>query len=295
MDFSGFTYLDYAVIAVLMLSTLFAFVRGFIGSFLSLAGWIIAIYLSYTLFPTIKPFLEEKMKSPVVILIAGHTVLLIGLLVIFGVLNVLATSAVKGMTAGIIDRSLGAAFGAIRGGIIVSFVFLIISTGIGIFNGVDNNVIPEEDAMPKWLSSSRSFPFMREGSQVLAGFIPDSFYERFQTVYDDISRKSMDERFVENSLQKLRKSLSPQEVKLIDSKLEESSLTQSSEEAKYSKLKELINVYESSKVEKDISGKRLLSGDELSRLRKIIVDKQAELKSAKANTEAASSSVVEIN
>jgi hypothetical protein len=105
----------------------------------------------------------------------------------------------------------------------------------------------------------------------------------------------MDERFVENSLQKLRKSLSPQEVKLIDSKLEESSLTQSSEEAKYSKLKELINVYESSKVEKDISGKRLLSGDELSRLRKIIVDKQAELKSAKANTEAASSSVVEIN
>ncbi len=285
MDFAGFTYLDYAVLAILILSTLFAFIRGFIGSFLSLAGWIIAIYLSYTLFPSIKPLLEEKLKNPIVIIVIGHAGLLIGFLVIFGILNILATSVVKGMTSGILDRSLGAAFGVIRGGIIVSFVFLLISTSIGIFNGVDNDSMSKEEPMPKWLSNSRSFPFMKEGGQILASFIPDSFYERFENMYNDISRKSMDDRFVENSMQKLRKSLSPQEVKIIDSKLEETALTQSSEEAKYNGLKELVNAYENSKVDKDISGKKLISSDELSRLRKILANKQTELKSVQLTTE----------
>ncbi len=281
MNFTGLTYLDYAVAFILLFSMLFAFIRGFIGSFLSLAGWILAIYLSYTLFPAVKPFMEEKIKNPMIIIVLGHAALLIGFLIAFGIVNILAATMVKGMTTGIIDRSLGAAFGVIRGGIIVSFMFLIVSTGISIFNGVDKDkeAEPEVDAMPKWLSSSQSFPYMKEGSQVLASFIPDSFYERFQEIYNDISRKSMDDRFVENSIQKLRKSLSSSDLKIIDKNTEEAALTQSSEEAKYNKLKELVDAYENAKIDRDVSGKRLLSSDELSRLHSILKDKLTELNS----------------
>lgn len=291
MDFTGLTYLDYAVVFILICSTLFAFIRGFIGSFLSLGGWILAIYLSYTLFPSIKPLMEEKIKSPVIIVVLGHAGLLIGFLIVFGILNILSTNMVKGMTTGIIDRSLGAGFGIIRGAIIISFIFLIVSTGVGIFNGVDQEKDEkgiEVDTMPKWLSNSKSFPYMNEGSHMLASFIPGSFYERFQEIYNDISRKSMDDRFVENSVQKLRKSISPNELKLIDQRTEEAALTQSSEEAKYNKLKELVNSYEANKVDRDISGKRLLSSDEMTRLHSILREKQMEIKNIKSKLDAAS-------
>lgn len=282
------TYLDYAVAAILIFSTLFAFMRGFIGSFLSLGGWILAIYLSYTLFPAVKPLMEEKVRNPIIIIVLGHAGLLIGFLIVFGILNLLATSMVKGMTTGIIDRSLGGAFGVMRGGIIVSFMFLIISTGIAIFNGVDQekDAKTESDTMPKWLSNSKSFPYLKEGGLMLSSIIPDSFYERFQEVYNDISRKSMDDRFVENSMQKLRKSLNASDLKTIDQKTEEAALTQSSEEARYNKLKELVNSYENSKVDRDVSGKRLISNDEMTRLRSILKDKQAELKAMKSKLEA---------
>lgn len=293
MSFAGLTYLDYAVVLILLFSTLFAFIRGFIGSFLSLGGWILAIYLSYTLFPAVKPLMEEKIKSPIIIIVLGHAGLLIGFLIVFGILNLLATSMVKGMTTGIIDRSLGGGFGVIRGCIIVSFMFLIISTGISIFNGVDQDkdAKAEVDAMPKWLINSKSFPYMKEGGQVLSSFIPDSFYERFQEVYNDISRKSMDDRFVENSMQKLRKSLNASDLKAIDQKTEEAALSQSSEEARYNKLKELVNSYENSKVDRDVSGKRLLSSDEVNRLKSILKDKQAELKAMKDKLEAVEDTV----
>ncbi|MCE2992166.1 MAG: CvpA family protein [Candidatus Jidaibacter sp.] len=274
MDIVGFTYLDYAVVAVLALSTLFAFVRGFIGSFLSLAGWIVSIYLSYTLFPAIRPLLDEKIKNPVIVMILGHSGLLVGFLIVFGIINIIASNLVKGLTSGIIDRTLGAAFGVIRGAIIISFLYLIVSTSISIFNGVDKIHKTEAESMPSWLKSSKSFIYMHEGSQVLSSFIPDSFYERFQEMYDDVSKKTMDDRFVENSIQKLRKSLSPNEVKLIDERTEEAALTQSSEEAKYNKLNELLNAYENGKVDKDVSGKKLISKDEASRLRSIIKNKQ---------------------
>lgn len=279
METAGFTFLDYGVIAVLILSTLFAFVRGFIGSFLSLAGWGLSIYLAYTMFPMVKPLLEEKIKSPIIVIVVGHTAILIGCLIVFGIINLLATSAVKGLTSGIIDRSLGGAFGAVRGGIIVSFIFLVVATSLTIFNGEDQSKEFKDEAMPKWLSGSKTYPFMKEGGEVLASVIPDSFYTRFQEMYDDISKKSMDERFVDTSIQKMRKALGPKDIQLVDQQTEEAALTQSSEEAKYNKLKKLLETYEDKRGSMDKSSKTVVSDAEMERLRKIVNEKQVELKS----------------
>ncbi|MFN8912473.1 MAG: CvpA family protein, partial [Alphaproteobacteria bacterium] len=158
----GMNFVDYIVIGVLALSTFLAFMRGFIGSLLSLVGWGLSIYLAYALFPYVQPYLEAKIKNPVIIIVVGHAALLIGLLVVFGIFNVIATTAVKGMTSGIIDRSLGAAFGVMRGGVIMSFLFFVVATSIGIFQGMDDSL--SDESYPKWLSSSRSFIYMQDGS-----------------------------------------------------------------------------------------------------------------------------------
>jgi membrane protein required for colicin V production len=288
METAGLTFLDYGVITIMVLSTLFAFIRGFIGSFLSLAGWALSIYLAYTMFPVIKPFLDEKIKSPIVVIVAGHTALLIGFLIAFGIINLICTSAVKGLTSGIIDRTLGGAFGAARGAIIVSFLFFVVATAVTIFNGdQQDNKGMKDDAMPKWLSSSKTYPFMKEGSEVLASVIPDSFYTRFQEMYDDISKKSMDERFVDTSIQKIRKTLNPKDIQDVDQQTDEAALTQSSEEAKYTKMKKILDTYEAKKDTMGKDGKTAVSDQEMDRLRKIIKSKETEIKTSKPKVKSA--------
>jgi membrane protein required for colicin V production len=277
----GLNFVDYIVIGVLVLSTFLAFMRGFIGSLLSLAGWALSIYLAYELFPYVQPYLESKIKNPVIIIVLGHAALLIGLLIVFGIFNVIATTAVKGMTSGIIDRSLGAAFGVMRGAVIMSFLFFVVATSIGIFQGTDDSIA--DSSYPKWLAGSRSFPYMKDGSDMIASIIPDSFYNRFQEVYDGVTHKNMDERFMETSIQKMRNALNPKDVKLIDDKLSEEALTKSNDEIRHEKLKSMLEAYEKNS-KADPKAKSALSGDEMSRIKEIVLNGDKEMEAAKAKS-----------
>jgi len=274
LDFSALTYLDYVVFSVITLSTILAFIRGFIGSFLSLVGWIAAIYLAYTIFPMIKPIMEQNVPTQIVVIMLGHAGLLIGFLVLFGILNLLATAAVKGMTSGIIDRSLGAAFGVIRGLIILSFAFLVFTISMAIFSGMQNpedeqNKDGEKSNMPKWVSGSQTYPILRDGSKILASFIPDSFYHRFESMYSELTNKTMDDRFIDSSIKKLKSVVDAKRVELIEHDLQENAHMYSADEMRQRKLKELLEQYE----EQDgIKSAGVLSKDEMKRLRRILND-----------------------
>jgi len=282
MSFTGLNYLDYFVIAVMCLSTLFAFIRGFLGSFLSLAGWIASILLTYIAFPYIEPILASKIKSQIIVIIAGHAGLLIGFLIAFGMINLFATFAVKGLTTGIIDRSLGAFFGVMRGAMIVSFLFLIAFTSISIFNGIDDDKKAEEQ-LPKWLADAKTYPYLKDGSEMLASFIPDSFYDRLSKMYEEVTRKSADERYLENGVAKLKKALTPSEISDIEAKAKEESLVHSSDEVKYSKMESILKTYE----DKHMSHKSPKQTDkgEVSKLKSLLDAKKVELTSDSTESE----------
>lgn len=266
----GLNVVDYVVLGVILLSTLFAFIRGFIGSFLSLIGWIASIYLTYTTFPMLKPYIEAKVKNPIILLVAGHTALLIGYLILFGIFNLLASMAVKGLTSGMIDRSLGAGFGVIRGIVIVSFTFLLISTSFAIFTGTNDKVNEREDeTLPKWLTESKSYYFMKDGRDFISGFVPDSFYDRFKSMYDEISNKSMDERFLDTAISRLKKNLTADQLKAIGENNEEAMVVLSKEEAKYKQLNDLLDAYKKSP-SKTTGAQHSLKKDELEKINKLL-------------------------
>jgi membrane protein required for colicin V production len=278
MDTSALNTLDYAVIAVVLISTLFAFIRGFVGSFLSLTGWIVSIYLAYLLFPHAQPFLEEKTKNPLLVLMFGHSILLLGFLILFGIFNLVATTAVKGLTKGIIDRILGAGFGILRGGIIVSFVFFLITSSLAIFQGSNADTdTPVDDATPEWIKTAQTYPMLKQGKDVLKEFIPNSFYERIQVVYDTVSKKSLDERFVESTMKKLSKNLSKEQKAQLDKETGEDILNMSGEEAENKKLGELLKLYQDS----DSADKPKISKQEVHRIENLLSKSQEAAKAAK--------------
>lgn len=275
IDFTTLNYVDYTVFFIICFSTVFAFFRGFIGSFLSLAGWVLSVYLSYLLFPDLKPYIETKIKNPLVVLIVGHTGLLLIFLIIFGIFNLFATTAVASMTKGIIDRSLGAAFGITRGAIIASFLFLAITTSIAMFNGTDQGDKADEETIPPWLKDAASYKYLKFGKTVLAEIIPDSFYNRIEEVYEDISKKTMDERFIDSTAQKLRKQLPSKVTQQLDRKNDESSLHMSEEDLETKKAEDLMRTYKALKDSQDSSGNPAIPDEELDRLEDIITNRQA--------------------
>ena len=264
---TSFTALDYIVIAILTLSTIFAFARGFIGSFLSLVGWAASIYLAYALYPQIKPYLDEKFSNHLLVLVSGHTVLLIGFLVLFGVFNMFATTAVTSMTKGIIDRSLGAAFGFVRGAMIVSFVYFIFITTLATFQGAESLDDQEKNA-PNWVKKAKTYTMLKSGKEAVNNFIPDSFYKRMQEAYEDVSKKGLDERFVQNSIKKLSEKISKDKLNTINAGLEDDALTMSEEQLERKKLKEMYRAYMSE--HQDSTAEIAFSDQEMARIKKII-------------------------
>lgn len=271
MDTTGFLTLDYIVIGIIAVSTLFAFIRGFIGSLLSLTGWVLSIYLAYHFYPAFKPILEPKIKNEIALLLAGHSILLLGFIVFFGIFNLFATKIVKGLTSGIIDRFLGAGFGVLRGGIIVSFFFFIAMSAISISHGSDDSTKESEDKIaPSWLKDSKSYPYLKEGRDILKDFIPDTFNKRIEVVFNDLSKKNMDERFVETALEKLDQSLTKEQKEALLKKVKENSLTQSTDTVEHKKLKELLDLYKGNLADGTVKEDSSLSSNEIKRIENIL-------------------------
>jgi len=254
-----FTNLDYAIFAIIFFSVLIAFVRGFVASLLSLIGWIASIFLSYLMYPAIEPAITSKISSQIVAMVVGHVGLLIIFLIVFGIANIIINSVLSPLT-GIIDKFFGAAFGFIRGALIVSFFFLIAYTTVGVFQGVDSNKDINDESLPKWLTTSESFPYLKDGSLVISSFIPDTLYERFKGAYSDFSQKKSDDRFQEFAIRNLQESLKPAVVENIKNNIDKQSSKILEEEVKEELLRDLLNAYlnkENRRSDKEIDQKTL--------------------------------------
>lgn len=263
MDLEALTLIDYTVITVVVLSTIFAFFRGFVGSFLSLVGWILSIYLAYALYPTVQPFLQARVKNEIFAGVLGHSALLLGFLIIFGIFNLFVTSALKTLSKGMIDRSLGAGFGVLRGGIIVSFFFFVAVSTIQIFNGGSDSDKDKDKTIPKWITDSQTYPMLQTGKTLLAEFIPDSFNQRMAEFHDKMSKKITDENLGQNIAEQLQKHLTPERSSELTQDTAEDQLTMSADEAEANKLKKLIKLYREQTAE---SGNTLVDEKELKKL-----------------------------
>ena len=214
MDFSAFNNTDIAVLSIIILSVLFGFIRGFIGSFLSLTGWILSIIFAYAAFPYIKPYLEEHIASQVVAVVIGHALSLLVFLMFFGLLNALISRALKDMKKGFIDRIIGVLFGAFRGALIVSFFFFCVSVSLNLLYG--NSSHKNEEVIPEWIKKAETYRYMKVGKEILAGFIPGTFSDRLEVVYKSLSKKNLDERFIANAIKQLSQHVSENDLKAIE-------------------------------------------------------------------------------
>jgi membrane protein required for colicin V production len=112
------TWLDYGVIAVLVLSIAWGAWRGFVHEVLSLAGWIMAFLAANLLADPLSESFPANMR-PELRVVAAFVVIFIAVLVLTTLLSALVTKFIKVSVLQSLDRWLGALFGLMRGLVVI--------------------------------------------------------------------------------------------------------------------------------------------------------------------------------
>jgi membrane protein required for colicin V production len=160
------TVVDVVVIFVIFLSALFSLVRGFVKEAISLATWIIAIWLAATFAPKLAAALPNSIESEAVRQAIGFGVLFVLTLMVGTLVNMLISQVVKKTGLSGADRIFGVAFGILRGGLII-VVFVVIG---------GMTPLPESE----WWQSSVLLQWFESVAMVIQEYIPQDLSLSYQ-------------------------------------------------------------------------------------------------------------------
>ncbi|MDZ4737151.1 MAG: CvpA family protein [Rhodospirillaceae bacterium] len=161
MDDLPISIVDLALIGVLILSALLAFVRGFVREVLSIGAWIGAIVATIYAFPYAQPYVREQIEIALLADAVTGLAIFIVALVILTVISHALSRNVRDSSLGAVDRSLGLLFGLVRGAVLICAAYLAMSWAI-----------PKEEDRPAWILNARATPLVERGAEFLASLLP---------------------------------------------------------------------------------------------------------------------------
>ena len=116
---------DWSIIALVILSMLFAFFRGVTRELIALVAWVLGFVAAVALTPLLGGMLPEIGNNPVLRYLVAFIAVFIGCLVLGALIAWPLATVIHKAGLGFVDRFLGAVFGAARGVVLVmSFVLI---------------------------------------------------------------------------------------------------------------------------------------------------------------------------
>lgn len=116
---------DIAIIGIIALSIVISLFRGFIKEAISLATWILAIWLAWFFHADLAVHLEAYIATPSLRLASGFGLLFVATLIVGAFVNFVIGRVVEATGLTGTDRVLGAVFGAFRGILIIAVLVLL--------------------------------------------------------------------------------------------------------------------------------------------------------------------------
>jgi membrane protein required for colicin V production len=173
-----FTLTDGIVAAVILLSGLFAFFRGFVREFLAIAAWVGAALAALYGFRYARPIARQFITVDMVADGVAALVLFVAALVVLSIISGGLSRRVQNSQLSALDRSLGFIFGLARGAVLVCLALLVV-----------NWAVPR-DQRPPWLAQARTLPVIEQGAQWLLNLIPREATSQTRAAADEGRRKA---------------------------------------------------------------------------------------------------------
>jgi membrane protein required for colicin V production len=141
MEGLGFNITDWAILVILVASSLISLSRGFVKEFLSLFLWVFAFVISVNFEYLVTPQILKFITNPEVAKIISYIVVFVLAIYLGGIFIKLISKLIKWSGASGFDKFLGVVFGFIRGAILILVIFLIIPSGVKSSDLVTNSKI----------------------------------------------------------------------------------------------------------------------------------------------------------
>jgi membrane protein required for colicin V production len=178
----GFTIVDGVVLAIVVLSAILAWSRGFVRETLAILGWVIAGVAAFVFAPAVEPLMREVPILRDVIGTSCELGLLAAFAAVFAVALVVATiftpllsGFVRNSALGPVDQGLGFLFGVARGVLLVVIALVVYHRVLGGAEG-----FPQVD-------NSRSAALLAGVQERLAGALPEDTPEWIAAQYETLT------------------------------------------------------------------------------------------------------------
>ena len=184
------TAADLIVIAIVMLSALFAFFRGLVREVLSIAGWVGAAAATLYGFKPLQPVVRKLVGIDLLGDMLTAAGIFVVSLVVISVLSHSIALRIRGSALSAVDRSLGFVFGLIRGVVVVCIANLALDI-----------VMP--NSQPDWLRNAKARPAIERGTELLKSLIPREIRTQGLSAAEEVKRRAADAAEAKKSYERL--------------------------------------------------------------------------------------------
>lgn len=173
------SYLDLAVLGIVLVSAVLALLRGFTREVLAIVSWVVAAGVGYgeykhpLLLEHVKHFVPNEKFAPYVSV--GIAFLLA--LILISLITVKVSDLILDSKIGALDRTLGFIFGAARGMLLAIVAFFFYSW------------LAHDESQPEWVKNARMKPFLEAGGERLSDFIPQDIEKQIEAAVSSLKHK----------------------------------------------------------------------------------------------------------
>lgn len=155
---------DVFIAAVVLVSAVLSFSRGFISEMLGIGSWLIATIVGFYAMPYLEPFATQYLPKPLLANIASLVVVTIVTLVVLTLICSKIEKKVRQSVLNRLDHFLGFIFGAVRGVVILVLIYFLLMT-----------------LMPKYLARQQKesllFPYLGRMTENVKEHLPESLFD----------------------------------------------------------------------------------------------------------------------
>lgn len=144
--------LDLIFVVVLLGSMLLGAWRGLVYEILSLLGWVVAFMVARTWAQAVAVWLPLDGWDMQLRYAAAFVLLIVGALFAWGVISWLSKQLIEAVGLRPVDRTLGALFGVLRGGLLLLVLALVIQ-----YTPMNKALWWQESTLAPWLTAALSF------------------------------------------------------------------------------------------------------------------------------------------